>query len=154
MYMKKLLGIDLGSKKTGLARSDESGTLAFAWKTIEGSLETQRRTLENLILDQRSSSHTSSHFEEIIFGLPSQEGEWKNKIRSFALELKHALEKNGLNVPVAFANEDFSSFDAQKNLLEVKSTLKKKKRLAMDASKDDAEAARIMLQRYLDSRIS
>lgn len=141
--MKKLLGIDLGSKKTGLARSDESGTLAFAWKTIEGSLETQRRTLENLILDQ-------THFDEIIFGLPSQEGEWKDKIRSFALGLKHALKKNGLNVPVAFANEDFSSFDAQKNLLEVKSTLKKKKRLAMDHTQDDAEAARLMLQRYID----
>lgn len=144
MYMKKLLGIDLGTTKTGLARSDESGTLAFAWKTIEGSPETQRRTLENLILDQ-------SHFDEIVFGLPSQEGEWKNKIRSFALTFKNSLRENGLDIPIAFANEDFSSFDAQKNLLEVKSTLKKKKRLAMDEKKDDAEAARIMLQRYIDN---
>lgn len=150
--MKKLLGIDLGTTKTGLARSDESGTLAFAWKTIEGDLKTQLKTLTNLILDQRSPSHTSSHFGAIIFGLPSQEGEWKNQIRAFALTFKDSLRENGLDIPIAFANEDFSSFDAQKNLLEVKSTLKKKKRLAMDEKKDDAEAARITLQSYLDKR--
>ncbi len=144
--MSKLLGIDLGTTKSGLARSDESGTLAFAWQSIGGSLEKQLVTLTTLILE------SSNEFSEIVFGLPSQEGEWKNKIQAFALKLKHALQEHKLDIPFVFANEDFSSFDAQKNLQEVKSTMKKKARLKFDSTLDDAEAARIMLQAYIDNR--
>jgi RNase H-fold protein (predicted Holliday junction resolvase) len=147
----KILGIDLGTKKTGLAYSDESQTLAFTWTVIEDDLEKQFDTLSNLILKKG--------FQHIVFGLPSQEGEWKSKIQAFALRLKSALNEHfttSTSTPpptsplISFFDEDFSTFEAGQNLSEIKSTLGKKKRQKMDTSKDDAEAARIMLQRFLD----
>ncbi|MDP4008021.1 MAG: RuvX/YqgF family protein [Candidatus Peregrinibacteria bacterium] len=152
---RKLIGIDLGTTKTGLARSDESGTLAFTWQTIEGNLTSQLKTLTALILQEQSLKQNQGNdkpFQIIVFGLPSQAGEWKDKIQAFALELKHALQERKLDISLVFANEDFSSFDAQKNIREVKSTMKRKKRSQIDTQQDDAEAARIMLQGYLDKK--
>lgn len=149
----KLIGIDLGTTKTGLARSDESGILAFTWKTIEGNLTSQLKTLTELIIGQKElakDQFTNQPFQKIVFGLPSQEGEWKNKIQEFAKELENSLKSKNITIPITFSNEDFSSFDAQTNLNQIKSTLKKKKRIQMDTKQDDAEAARIMLQAYLD----
>lgn len=151
MYMNtkipgKILGIDLGTKKTGLAYSDESQTLAFAWKTIEEYIDTQLDTLIDLILNDPQGP-----FEHIVFGLPSQEGEWKAQIQAFALKLKSNLQEEESEALISFCDEDFSSFKAGQNLSDIKSKLPKKKRQQMDTSKDDAEAARIMLQSYLDN---
>ncbi len=164
----KILGVDLGTRKTGLAYSDESGILAFSWKTIEGSLDSQLEKLVELILPSEINLHEAPPaFTEIVFGLPSQEGEWKAKIQAFTLKLKSTLDEhfnnnlgydlsdptaNNSTPLISFFDEDFSSFEAGQNLAEIKSTLGKKKRQQMDTSKDDAEAARVMLQRFLDSR--
>lgn len=143
--MSKIIGIDLGTKKTGLAYSDESGILAFSWKTIEINIQKILTTLVEIITNDPKRA-----FSKIVFGLPSQEGEWKTQIQAFALKLKSALQEKDIDIPIVFQNEDFSSYNAQKNILEIKSTLKKKKRLQINTTEDDAEAARIMLQNYLD----
>jgi|GEM_PF-495268 len=155
----KILGIDLGTKKTGLAYSDENQLIAFSWKIIEGNLEAQLNILSDII-----QNAIEGPFTKVVFGLPSKEGEWKDKIQTFALKFTSKLQEHRQEDPsnehqenyhiplVAFQDEDFSSFKAGQNLAEIKSKLPKKKRQQMNTAKDDAESARIMLQAYLDKK--
>ena len=132
--MKKL-GIDYGQKRIGLAISDELETfatplLALKVKSFADALTKLQRIIKRLKVD------------EIIIGLPlSMKGnETKQSIqtRYFANALKST---NGSRIK--FRNESFSTKEAEQNL---KKSSKKSK------EKKDSEAARIILQEYLDSK--
>ncbi len=125
------LGIDWGEKKIGLAIADEEMRMAFANQVILND----KNIWENLssIIDEYS-------IEKIVIGLSTNDVQTDNekKIRLFADELKSKF-----NVEVFFTEEMFSTREAQTNLRA--QDVKK-----LD-SKDDAEAARILLQSYLDN---
>lgn len=124
------LGIDWGEKKIGLAIADDETRLAFADQVVFND----DKVWENLkeIIDEYL-------VEKIVIGLSTHDVQSDNekKIRSFANELK-----NRFNVKVIFTEEMFSTREAQENL--------KKQELKNLDSKDDAEAARVLLQSYLD----
>lgn len=124
----KYLGIDFGLKRIGLAISE--GDLASPWKILE---------VNNFsgAIEQVSAVIKDGGFEKIIVGLP--EGKMGKNIIRFV----NTLRKQGFAVETA--DETLSS----KNALQVmiKQGVGQKKRHS-----NDAAAAAIILQDYLDSR--
>jgi len=125
--MSRILGIDYGTKRIGLAISDELKRLAFPYKTIEAD-QNAHATLE-MICKQES-------IERIIVGLPRglqtmQATDMTKKVRAWAKAL------SGLGVPVVFVDEFFSTKEAS----------------GLPTKKDhiDQAAATIILQSFLDS---
>lgn len=136
-HLARILGIDLGATKTGIALSDQSGTLAFAHTTLHSKLMD--------VVDQITKISLQNECATIVLGLPSRECEWRNTILQFKknLEVKLASE-----VVIEFEDENFSTSEALTNIKEIKQHSKSTQHVKMLS--DDAESARIILQRYLD----
>jgi putative Holliday junction resolvase len=129
----KLLGIDYGKKRIGLAISDDTGQIAKALSPLK----------VNSVSDAVAKVHritSSQKVKRIIVGLPlgtrGNETQQSIKTRYFADALKNT---NG--VAVEYWNEAFTTSSAAKHIGRGKKTKKKKL---------DSEAARIILQEYLD----
>lgn len=124
------LGIDWGEKKIGLAIADEETRLAFADQVVFND----EKVWENLnkIIDDYSVN-------KIIIGLSTHDVQSDNekKIKAFAENLKKKFD-----IEIIFTEEMFSTREAHENL--------KKQEIKKLDLKDDAEAARVLLQSYLD----
>ena len=116
----KILGIDPGSKKVGLAISDSSGMIAFAFETW---------ALDQKFPDKLSNLIQSENIQQIVVGL--------NLYPSKHFDARKWAQENldSTKIPYAFENEDYSTFEALE--------------LNPDADKDQA-AAQYILQKYLD----
>lgn len=134
MAKGKILAIDYGTIKIGLAVSDDARLLAFGRGIIDRSkgFDALVRKLEDLCLKE--------NIVEFLFGLPlddeGEEGESALRIRNFAKKLGLYFK----DMPMSFIDESYSSFQAQ--------------RLQRDSGRhghDDELAATIILQRYLDT---
>lgn len=130
-----VLSIDYGLKRIGLALSDESNTFAFAFDTIINKDEEKILKSLQKIIEENS-------VEEIVIGLPlnsdDTDTEMSLAIREFAKKVYNSTQKK-----VILWNEIFTSEIAKKNIQGFK---KGKKYI-------DSEAARVILQEYLDSKI-
>ena len=134
MAKGKILAIDYGTTKIGLAVSDDARLLAFGRGIVDRSkgFDALLRKLEDLCAKE--------NIIEFVFGLPlddeGEEGEAATRVRNFAKKLGlHFKDK-----PMSFTDESFSSFQA--------------KRLQQESGRhghDDELAATIILQRYLDT---
>lgn len=118
------LGVDFGKSKIGLAVADSETRIAFSFGMLKNDKDLMKN-LENII--------EKKGINKIIIGTAGFE------TQDFAA----ALEKK-LNVPIEFQNEMFSTRQAERNLIE--KGAKKIKRF------DDQEAARIILQSWLDKK--
>jgi putative holliday junction resolvase len=126
----KILAIDHGTKKIGLAVSDETLLIAAPLDTIRPkSIDEALQTLAKIVEFHQIS--------EIIIGIPYLSDQSDNPqsliIKNFANKLQEYV---GLNI--SFWDESFSSQIAEKGA-------RKRKR-----KNSDSEAARIILQEYLD----
>lgn len=136
----KYLGIDYGTKRIGLAVSDESGKFAFP-KMIAGSDVAGLRDIVNLV--------ESEGVEKIIVGLSLTSSGQRNAVMEDIDAFVEELEKlTGL--PVILSDERFSStavkaFDWSKPVATPHRSEKKPEPI-------DDRAAAIMLQRYLDKQ--
>ena len=137
--MAKTLAIDYGEKRIGLALSDADNRIAFAHSIIINDQKVFD-TCEELI---RSQSVT-----RIVLGYPlGSEGnttEFAKKVSQFKDDLDAWLKKHSLIVKIDMWNETLTSREAYDNLLQKGYTHEKVKQHL------DAEAARIILQEYLD----
>jgi len=113
----KILGIDYGRSKVGLATAE--GSVAFPWKVVKPN------EVEKVI--------ESENFDKIVVGV--SEGEMAKESREFAKKINAET-----------FDETLSTKEAQ--VLSMQSGIKQKKRKEME----DAFAASIMLQNYLDSK--
>lgn len=127
-----ILGIDYGGKRIGLAVADETAGVAFPLKTIEYN-ERLWRELEAVI--------KSENITAIVIGIPrslSGTSPMEAVVRNFMKELKgHVM------IPILEEDERLSSKQAAR--------LKKD---AQGAGDEDAGAAAIILQSYLDRQSS
>ncbi|MCK5475891.1 MAG: Holliday junction resolvase RuvX [Candidatus Pacebacteria bacterium] len=133
----KILGIDYGDRKIGLALSDKDRKLASRFLTLEN------RSMKNTIRDIKEII-VKEEIEEIIIGIPiglKTESEQTQKTRIFIDDL---LKK--INITVETMNEVFTSKMAEENLLN--SGVKRENFREVI----DQEAARIILQDHLDSK--
>lgn len=137
----KVLAIDYGERKTGLALSDELGVVTMRLPVLFTEKESHK--LEDLF-------HLTGDLlpDIIVFGIPKLSSEFENAqektVKDFASKFEQLLkDKEGVlgYVPkIVFWDESFSSQNA-----EMGKTKKYK------AQKSDSEAARLFLQEFLDS---
>ena len=133
--MTRILGIDFGEKRIGLAVSDPEGRLAVP-------LETVRRTSDAQAIRQITDIALQQEVECLVVGDPlnldGSRGPAAARASSFARQL---AAESGL--PVEMTDETLTSVEAEEKLREVGIDPRR------HPEKVDATAAQILLQQYL-----
>ena len=126
----KILGIDYGRKKIGLAIAD--GPLAEPLKVVRfESLEKVLEKVEDVVKKEE--------IERVVVGVSERKMGIEQRV--FGKSLKEKL-----SIPVVFQDETLTTHEAQE--LSIKAGIKRKKRRALE----DAYSAALILQSYIDSR--
>ncbi len=136
----KYLGIDYGSKRVGLALSDESGMLAFPYKILKNDMALVEM-IHNICGEENISA--------IVLGESHDLSGEPNKIMGSIEEFKRNIETE-LDLPVYFQKEFMTSIEARGRVGKERNNarqVQKEKQGAVDAS-----AAALILQRYLDKK--
>jgi len=144
--MSRVLGVDLGSRRIGLAASDPSGVLASPHSTLEraASLADDHRAIVGVARELGAA--------RIVVGLPrSLDGGMGPAARS-ALDEIEALSElaRAEDVEVDTYDERFTTMIAQRNLRDANP--RRGKRRAAQRDDIDAAAAAVILQSWLDAR--
>lgn len=139
----RILGVDFGTKRIGLAISDENGTLAFPKQILLNDANTFKNLGEILKKEKVS---------EIVVG-ESVDFSGKLNILSGRIEVFILELKEKFNLPVHKQKEFLTSVEARK-AGNTKRTLSQSqvhsKVKQMKSGRIDASAAALILQRYLD----
>lgn len=136
--MGKVLSIDFGLKRTGLALSDDSKVFAFGLKTIES-----RR-----LLDEIRALIVSDKVDEIAIGEPKRMDMSDSHITENVRLLKQTLERQFPLLTIVLIDERFTSKMAAFAVSQ--SGMKKKDRERKGLI--DEISATIILQDYLQTR--
>lgn len=138
--MVRVLGLDFGSKTTGVAVSDGLGITAQGVETITRNEENKlRRTcarIEELIREYQ--------IETIVLGYPKNMNDTLGERAEKTLAFKEMLERR-TSLPVVLWDERLTTIAAEEILIE--SGVRRENRKAVI----DKVAASIILQGYLDS---
>jgi len=132
----RLLGIDHGDRRIGLALSDPIPMIASPLKTIV--VNNQSESI-SAIMDVISENDVSLVVIGLPIGMKGKETAQTEHVLKFADELRN------LNINVAMQDERLSSVSAKKIYQEDGVKLRGKKELI------DETAAAIMLQQYIDA---
>ena len=133
----RIMGIDFGLKRIGIALSDSLKVFAYAHSTILNNGKTFIE-LEKIIKEKK--------IIKIVLGIPNENYVSKTSVANDIEKFKETLEKKFF-LPVIFWDETYTSSIAQQRILE--SVNKKQKR--KNKSLLDMYSAAIILQEYLDS---
>ena len=136
--MARILAIDYGKKRTGLAVTDVLQIIANGLTTVP------THTLMDFILDYVKREPV----ERIVVGLPKQMNNEPSENMSRITPFVNRLRKVLPNIPVEYVDERFTSVLAQQAMLD--GGLKKKDRQRKELV--DEISATIILQSYMDSR--
>ena len=137
--MSKILALDFGLKRTGMALSDESFTFAFGLKTVDSKL--LMAELKLLVVKEKIS--------EIVLGEPKRLNLEDSHITQNVYLLKQAIEKELPTVKVALLDERFTSKMASSVISQSGLNKKDKQNKALI----DEISETIILQDYLSSRL-
>jgi putative Holliday junction resolvase len=136
--MGRVLCLDFGEKRIGIALSDELGFTAQGLDVLERKNMAEDINYIKVITEKNNAS-------KIVVGLPlNMDGgasEKSNDVLSFVEKLK-----NSLKLPVETWDERLSSLEANRVLISADMSRRKRKKVV------DKIAAQIILQCYLDSR--
>ncbi len=137
----RILGLDFGTKTTGVAVSDPMG-----W-TAQGLEIIRRQEDEHLkaTLNRIAQICTEYKVEKIVLGLPKNMNNTLGERGEKTLLFKEKLEAR-LHLPVETWDERLSTVAAENVLLEADMSRKKRKNVI------DKLAATIILQNYLDAK--
>lgn len=131
-----IIGIDPGTKRTGVAAADEETRFARPVEVIEAPLSETIERIKALVTELGAS--------KVVVGRPvnlaGQEGPAMDAHKSFIVRLRSEIE-----VPVDGYDERLTSVIAERSMREAGVSAKKRKSMI------DAVAAQVMLQGYLDS---
>jgi putative Holliday junction resolvase len=136
--MSRVVGIDLGTRRIGVAVSDGLGLTAQPHSTVarRGGLRDLQAIAEVV---------KACDAEAVVLGLPldceGEEGRAAVSARAFAERLRAALP-----VPVELIDESFSTVEAEQVLLEADLSRARRRQVV------DRVAAAVILQRWLDDR--
>lgn len=134
----RVMGIDYGRKRIGIALSDPLKTFAYSFKIIENT-ENKLSELEKVINEKSVI--------KIVLGIPNESRSSINSIVEEVKKLKVLLEEK-FRLDVILWDETYTSIIASRNILE--SVTSKKKR--QNKSLIDMNSASIILQEFLDSQ--
>jgi putative Holliday junction resolvase len=136
--MISVLGLDVGSKRIGVAGCDGTGLIATGLTTIERQSFEQDVARLRAIVEQRQ-------VQVLVVGIPYSMdgtlGAQAKQIQKFTRRLSHALQ-----LPVEYVDERLTSFQAEQLLLAENRSPSRHKALI------DRKAAAIILQQWLDER--
>lgn len=140
MALARILGIDFGTKRIGLALSDPLGFTAQGLETL--AVQSKQKTLEHL-----SSLCKELGVDEVVVGLPVN---MNGTLGPKAHETMIWVEKlrTVLKIPVETWDERLTSREADRLMVEVGLSRKRQKQ------ESDRLAATIILQSYLESKRS
>ncbi|MDB2351318.1 Holliday junction resolvase RuvX [Candidatus Marinimicrobia bacterium] len=136
--MGRCIGIDLGTKRVGLALSDSLNIIASPFKTLT--------FIDNDdLVSKLSDIINDNNVKTIILGLPLNmsgvDTEQTKKVRTF----KASLAK--LNIPILYEDERLSSVSAKKSLV------MQNVKTGHNKAEIDRTAAAIILQQFLDKKV-
>jgi putative Holliday junction resolvase len=140
----RVLGIDFGERRIGLALSDPTGTLARPWRTLErdGPDEEAVARVTEII---RTLASEDEGLEAVVIGLPlrlnGSAHAMTDRVRAFAAALGARVPQ-----PIVLQDERLSSHEAESRLSLNERDWRKRKRVL------DAAAAAVVLQDHLDER--
>lgn len=136
--MARILAVDYGEKRIGLAVSDELGITASPLMTLT-------RRSDDETVRQIAQLASKLRVAQIVVGLPrrtdAQEGEMERKVKAFAEKLRQKV-----SVPVVLFDERFTTRIAEQVLLEADLSRRKRKQVR------DRLAAVILLQSFLEAQ--
>jgi putative Holliday junction resolvase len=142
MMKGRVMAVDFGTKRIGLAISDEMQILASA----RGVIANDPMSIREIVAKAQAE-----RVIKVVLGLPrslkNEDSDMTRQVRSFGEKLQLQLE--AADIEFEFRDERLTSVMANANI--AMSGLRKKKR--EDKSLRDEEAARILLQTYLDQHI-
>jgi putative holliday junction resolvase len=133
--MGKLIAIDFGLKRTGLAITDELQIIASGLETVDSKK----------LMDYLIALVSKESIEKIILGEPKRLDGSDAHITQNVYLLKEALEKQFPNIPVILHDERFTSKMAMEAM--IAGGMKKKQR--RDKAMIDKISATIILQSYM-----
>lgn len=129
----KLIALDVGSKRIGVAKADSSVRIAIPYSAVE---------VDGTEFKKIASLARAWDINSFVIGLPrnshGEETEQSKYVRKFALQLKHEIP----GAKVCFQDESLTSVEAEKRLKSRKKGYKK--------GDIDSEAAAIILQDFLE----
>lgn len=141
----KFLGIDYGTKRIGIAISDENGVLAFPKEIVLNDVGTLKR-LREIIEEEK--------IEELVIGesvdFSGKLNALSARIEVFILELTEEF-----NLPIHKQKEFLTSVEARKGTntkVNMSPSQAHSKVKQIKSGRIDASAAALILQRYLDKR--
>lgn len=127
--MVKIIGIDFGTKRVGVALSDEKGKVAFPKEVLQNNFH---------MMSALEAFAKAEGVEIFVIGESKDFGGRENPVMRDINKLKADLERKGFEV--RFEQEYSSSVEAA--------------RFQGVNEKLDASAAAIILQRYLDTHLT
>jgi len=101
--MRKILGLDIGTKRIGVALAE--GAITSSYGIVDSS------DYQTAILEIAKICHSET-VEKIIVGIPKSEDTFQvDKIHSFAMELAKVV-----SLPIEYVDEAFTSKEAERML--------------------------------------
>jgi putative holliday junction resolvase len=139
--MGRVLGIDVGGRRVGLAISDRTGTLARPLETIlvRGAADAVDRLAERIA----SIAAEEDGLETIVVGRPAHLDGRASEATAGVIAFITALQQR-IGVPIVTEDERLTSREAEHRLATNERDWRRRK------AKLDAAAAAIFLQDYLD----
>jgi len=135
---QRILGLDVGSRRIGLAVSDELGITAQGLETLHRKNKKYDLAYLNRVIREYNVS-------EIVVGLPLRmsgaEGSQAEKIHAFAEDLRRHFK-----LPVHLWDERLTSAEANRLLRETELSIEKRGKAV------DRMAAILILQSWMESR--
>jgi putative Holliday junction resolvase len=135
----RALGIDLGSKRIGIAVSDRTGTIASPLVVLQrsGSVRRDHAAIAALVVEEEA--------EMLVVGLPLNMNGTSGPAAKAAIAEAEALA-TVVGVPVITFDERRTTVTADRALMEARIGAQARRKLV------DKVAAAVLLQTWLDSR--
>ncbi len=135
----RVIGIDLGSKRIGIATSDRSGTIATPYTVLLrcGSMGGDHRNIAKMVVEEEAQA--------VIVGLPLNMDGSEGKAAQ-AARVEAARMATVVGVPVHVHDERLTTVEADRVLMEQKMNAQARRRVV------DKVAAAVMLQSWLDTQ--
>jgi putative holliday junction resolvase len=134
----RIMGIDYGERRIGIALSDPLLTFAYPFITLKNDASFLLN-LSKIIIEKK--------IIKVILGLPSERFKSSKELSQKVLKLKSEIETKN-KIEVILWDEEYSSMIAKEKVIE--SVTKKSRRKEKDLL--DRHSAAVILQEYLDTK--
>jgi len=133
-----MIGLDVGEKRIGVAKTDEMGFMAHAVGLIE-------RRSDRYAVDEIKRFVIEWNADKIIVGLPKEMSGKVGKVAEKVMRFGELIQKELPEVQVEYWDERLSTKGAERNLIEMDVSRSRRKQVI------DKLAAQSILQNYMEA---